>query len=342
MHPLQHAHRMPPPLRRFFISGLLIAALVVLVGVGFLAWIGEQGGRLTPVPPATSAAADIQDIYVFIGAFASFIFLVVTIPLALFVVRFRSGGRDRSVEGAQIRGNTRLELFWTFIPVLFLAAMATFVFVKLPGIREPASAGGDAPVLRVLVEGRQFYWRYVYPNGAIAIDRLRLPVDRNVELEIRVPEWDVIHSFWIPALGGKVDAIPAIETDLKFRATRTGVYEGTCAELCGIQHGLMLATAEVMPQQEFERWTEETARAQEAGRSKLGEELYTGVCAKCHDLAPEFAPRIAGSPVLAQRDAVTSIVQNGRGRMPPVGRGWTDTELNALLDFVETIAGGTS
>jgi cytochrome c oxidase subunit 2 len=330
---------MPPPLRRFLILGVLIAALVALVAAGFLAWIGDQGGALTPVPPATDGAADIQDIYVFIGAFASFIFLVVTIPLALFVVRFRSGGRDRSVEGAQIRGNTRLEIAWTLVPVLILVAIVVFVLVKVPDIREPASAAGQEK-LTVQVEGRQFYFRYVYPNGAIAIDRLRLPVNRVTELQFTAPNWDVIHSWWVPALGGKFDSIPGQRTTFSYRPRRTGLFEGRCGEFCGLQHGAMLASAEVMPEAAFDRWLEQTAAEQRSGDSDLGQTLYTGVCIKCHELAPEYAPRIAGSPVLAQRDTVAAIVRNGQGRMPAVGRGWTEREMDALLDFVETIAGG--
>ena len=332
---------MPTPLRRFFISGLLIAALIVLVAVGFLAWIGDQGGSLTPVPPATEGAGDIQDIYVFIGAFASFIFLVVTIPLALFVVRFRSGGRDRSVEGAQIRGNTRLEIAWTAVPVLILVAIVTFVLVKLPGIREPKAAAGENP-FTIKVEGRQFYWRYVYPNGAIGIDRLRLPVDRVTDLEFSAPDHDVIHSWWVPALGGKFDSIPGQETQFGYRPRKIGVFEGRCGEFCGLQHGIMLATAEVMPEAEFDRWLEQTAAAQRSDESDLGAQLYTGVCVKCHELAPEYAPRIAGNPILANRDAMRSIVHNGRGKMPAVGKGWTERETDALLDFVEKIAGGES
>jgi cytochrome c oxidase subunit II len=328
---------MPAPLRRYIISGLLIAALVFLVAAGFLAWIGGGGG-LTPVPPATTGAEGIQDIYLFIGAFASIIFLVVTVPIALFVAGFRARSRDRSVEGPQIRGNTRLELIWTIVPVLILVAISVFVFVKLPSIREPEAAAGEREVT-IRVEGRQFYWRYVYPNGAIGIDRLRLPVNRVTKLVFTAPDYDVVHSWWVPALGGKFDSIPGQTTEFRYRPTRTGVFEGRCAEFCGLQHGIMLATAEVLPADEFERWAEQTARAQQAGDSNLGEELYTGVCAKCHDLAPEYAPRIAGSPALAERAVVSEIVQNGRGRMPPVGRGWTETELEALLDFVKTIAG---
>jgi cytochrome c oxidase subunit II len=320
--------------RRFFISGLLIAGLVVLVGVGFLAWIGPRGG-LTPVAPASSGAREIQQLYVFIGAFASAIFLVVTVPLVLFAIKFRQAKRDRAVEGPQIRGHARLELTWTAIPILILVAIAVFTFVKLPGIRAPAQAAGGGGELVVQVEGRQFYWRFVYPNGAVSFDTIRLPVDRNVRLEVTTREWDVIHSFWVPALGGKVDAIPGMTTELRLRPTRTGSFEGKCAELCGIQHSAMLFTAEVMPQAEFDRWLD-----QATSRDDLGQEIFQQVCSKCHFAAPEYAPNIAGNPILADAQALRALVEDGRGRMPPVGKDWTERELEALVEFAGGMSGG--
>lgn len=320
-----------PPVRRFFIFGLLVAVLAILVGVGFLAWIGSEGGGLTPVPPASSGAGDIQDIYVFVGAFASAIFLIVTIPLALFVIRFRRAGRDRTFEGPQIRGHARLELAWTAIPILILVAIGAFTFVKLDGVR----AAGEAPDLVVSVEGRQFSWRFVYANGAVAFDTLRLPVDRTVRLEVSAPDSDVIHSFWVPALGGKVDAIPGVDNEMNLRPTRTGTFQGKCAELCGIQHGAMLFTTEVLPQAEFDRWLRRSV-----GREDLGQEIFDRVCSKCHFAAPEFAPNIAGSPLLADADALRGIVRNGRGRMPPVGETWTQREVDALVEFAGGMSGG--
>jgi cytochrome c oxidase subunit 2 len=316
--------------RRFFISGLLVAGLVVLVGAGFLAWIGSRGG-LTPVRPASEGASDIKELYVFIGAFASAIFLVVTIPLVLFTIRFRRGERDRDAEGPQIRGHTRLELTWTAIPVLILVAIAVFTFVKLPGVR----AAND-PELVVKVEGRQFFWRFTYPNGVVSFDTLRVPVDTNIRLDITAPEQDVIHSFWVPALGGKMDAIPGIDNDLSFRATRTGSFEGKCAELCGIQHGAMLATAEVLTQAEFDAWLAGEA----AGQDELGEEIFDRVCSKCHFAAPEYAPNIAGNPILQDADALRELVRNGRGRMPDVGATWTEREVDALVEHLGGQDGG--
>ena len=309
-----------------------MAGLVVLVGVGFLAWIGERG--LTPVGPASTSASGIQDIYIFVGAFASAIFLVVTVPLVLFTIKFRRGERDRTVEGPQIRGNARLELAWTAIPILVLIAIAVFTFVKLPGIRNPAAAaGGDQ--FTIQVEGRQFYWRFVYPNGKVSFDTIRLPVDRTVRLSMTAPGWDVIHSFWVPALGGKLDAIPGITRTLELRATRTGTFEGKCAELCGLQHGAMLFEAQVLPQQEFESWL-----AAETPSQELGQEIFDRVCSKCHFAAPEYAPNIAGNPELGDPERVRILLAEGFNRMPPVGKDWTAAEVDALVEYVGGQSGG--
>ena len=94
---------------------------------------------------------------------------------------------------------------------------------------------------------------------------MRAPEGRTVELHITAPDWDVIHSWWIPALGGKIDAIPGQLNNTWFKAQRVGVFQGQCAELCGLHHAKMLASVEVMPAAEFDRWYEER-RAQQDGR----------------------------------------------------------------------------
>lgn len=313
-----------------------MAGLVVLVGVGFLAWIGSRGG-LTPLAPSSDNAEGVQQVYVFIGAFASAIFLVVTVPLALFTIRFRSRTRDRTVEGPQIRGHARLELVWTAIPVLILVAIAVFTFVKLGQIENPTAqaAAGEETDLVVKVEGGQFYWRFVYENGAVSFDTLRLPVDRKVRLDITSPDWDVIHSFWVPELGPKVDAIPGYETHLRLLPKKTGTFEGKCAELCGIQHTTMLFNVEVVPQGEFDSWL-----GQATSREDLGQEIFQQVCSKCHFAAPEYAPNIAGNPILADPEAMRVLIENGRRRMPAVGRGWSEQEIEAVIDFAGGQSGG--
>jgi cytochrome c oxidase subunit 2 len=322
---------------------LAAAGLVVLVGVGFLAWIGTGRG-LVPLTPASPGAKGIQQLYVFVGAFASAIFLIVTIPLAAFVIRFRSGGRPREEEGPQIRGHTNLELAWTAGPVLILVAIATFTFIKLSGISNAPAASN---ALDVRVTGRQFYWQYDYPNGVVTIDRLRAPEGRVVNVEIVAPVFDVNHSWWIPELGGKRDAIPGITNHTWFEATRTGVFDGRCAELCGVEHAFMNTSVEVMPAAEFDRWLASEAQAQAAGTSQLGAEIFQGVCAKCHGPQGEggYGPAIANNPVFSDENATRTLLENGTQTgtlvMPPVGRGWSDRQMNAALAYLrENLAPG--
>ncbi len=176
-----------------------------------------------------------------------------------------------------MHGNTNIELAWTVAPVLILVAIGSFVFWKLPVIQDIPSANASGGRVDVLVKGYRFYWNYEYPNGVIAVDRLRAPVDQNVRLAITAPEFDVIHSWWVPSLGGKFDAIPGETNYTWFRADRPGTYRGQCAEFCGIQHAAMNAQVEAMPRQEFEAWLEETAAAQDlvAGGHVRGKVVVT-------------------------------------------------------------------
>jgi cytochrome c oxidase subunit II len=325
-----------PVPRRRIVSIVLVLATVALAGSWF-GW-GRQG--LRPVDPSSTNAEGIDDLYAFIGAFAVLIFLSVMIPLALILGRYRERGLPREAEGPQVRGNTRLELLWTAIPTLIVVVLAGFTLYKADGIDNPEPAraqgqeqdGGDA--LEIRVEGRQFYWRYVYPNGAVAIDRIRLPLDRVSSLQITAPDWDVVHSYWIPALGGKRDAIPGQVNELNYLPTKTGVFDGKCGELCGLQHSAMTFEAEVLSQEEFDRWLDEAAGDDEA----LGQAQFEAVCSKCHFAAPEYAPDITGNPILGDAEQLRRVVTEGRGRMPAVGRGWTDRELDALYEYVRQFA----
>ena len=159
---------MPAPVRRKLIFACLsIAALALVLAGTALADVGRG------VPPAESPnAKGIRDLYWVVLAVTGVIFVIVEGALILFVVRFRNRGRARSAEGPQIRGHTRLELIWTAIPALILAAIIAVVFYKLPGIQDVPEAGAAGPRMTVNVEGRQFYWRYTYPNGAVSINQL--------------------------------------------------------------------------------------------------------------------------------------------------------------------------
>ena len=287
------------------------------------------------VDPASPNADGIRDSFWFVSIFVVAIFVLVEGLLVAFVWKYRRQRRERFEDGVQIHGSTRLELIWTVAPAVVLVAIVTFVFVELPGITDVPSAGASGR-LEVQVTGRQFYWQYEYPNGVVAIDRMRAPQGVPVDLEVTAPDHDVIHSWWIPALGGKSDAIPGTVNRTWFQSDETGVFRGQCAELCGVEHAKMLAEVEVLPADAFDAWLEERDASQAEGTSDLGEELWQGVCAKCHGLAGEggVARRIAGSQILSDAAAIEDIVRNGRGEMSPVGAGWSEEQMEALTTYL--------
>ncbi len=293
-------------------------------------------GGVAPVEPASPNAELINDSYFWVSIFTGAIFLLVEGSLLWFIVRYRRRHRDRSEDGAQVHGNTNLELAWTVAPVVVLVAIGAFVFWKLPGIQDVPSANAQGGRVDVAVKGYRFYWNYTYPNGVIAVDRLRAPVGQNVRLEVSAPDFDVIHSWWIPALGGKFDAIPGETNETWFNATAPGLYRGQCAEFCGIQHTAMTAEVEALPRAAFEAWLEEEGRDQEAGTSSLGEETFAGACAKCHGLAGEgdIGPALANNQLLDDADAIEQVVREGRGAMPPIGTDWEDRQMEALTDYL--------
>ena len=313
----------------------LVSALVLLAAI--LAPTATAGnGGFAPVAPESPNAEGIRDAYLFVSIFVLGIFVLVEGLLIAFIVRYRRQKRPRFEDGAQVHGASRLELAWTAFPVVVLFLIGAFVFIELPGIKDVPSAGASGQ-LEIKVTGRQYYWQFEYPNGVIAIDTMRAPAGVPVRLEVTAPDSDVIHSWWIPALGGKIDAIPGTVTEAWFLAGRTGTYTGQCAELCGLEHARMLASVEILPEAEFAAWLDERRSAQATGSGDLGGEEWEGVCAKCHGLSGEggIGPGIAGSFVLSDPVAIEDLVRNGRRTMPAVGSGWTDEQILALASFLE-------
>jgi mono/diheme cytochrome c family protein len=157
-----------------------------------------------------------------------------------------------------------------------------------------------------------------------------LPVDRTTKLKIISA--DVAHSWWVPALAGKLDAIPGKTNYTDWRPTKLGTFSGQCAELCGLQHANMLAKAEVLPAAEYDAWV----RSRLNDRAALGKETFVGVCAKCHGLNAQgdIGPNIASNPLLNDPKALATIIHDGVGRMPAVGKDWPDAQMAATIAYL--------
>jgi cytochrome c oxidase subunit 2 len=309
-------------LRRSLLVSVAVLALVLASAAA------AGNGGIAPPTPASPGAAHIRDIYWLILGITGGIFFLVEGALVLFMIKYRSRGRPREVEGPQVRGHTNLELAWTAGPVVLLAIIAGFVFYKVAGIDESSAS----PTQEIRVEGHQFYWEFIYPDGTIAVDHLRLPYNRVVRL--RIIGDDVNHSWWVPALGGKLDAIPGKKNTMTLTPSKLGTFKGQCAEFCGIQHAAMIARVDVLAQNEYDAWLAE----RHGSPTALAKETFVGVCAKCHGLAGQgdIGPPIAQSPLIQDRVALTTLLHKGIGAMPAVGKTWNDTQLKALLGYLHT------
>jgi cytochrome c oxidase subunit 2 len=316
--------------RRTLVVLSLVAALV-LVAAG--AAVAAPGG-IGPPTPRTDSGEAIDELYWVVFAICAVVFVAVESALVLFVIRFRrQRGVPESAEGPQIHGNTRIEVIWTIVPALILVGIAAYTFARVPAVE---AKGGDELVVRV--EAHQFYWQYVYPNGAVSLDELRLPVDQRVRLEITT--WDVNHSWWVPPLTGKMDAIAGRTNTLSFTPKETGTWEGQCAELCGVQHAVMYTSVHVVEQQEFQSWLGEQRAI---GDEELGRQEWEAACAKCHgmDGKGDIGPSIAGNGTLRNRQALIGLLSRGQntpdfpGYMPPVGLGWNGKQYDALIAYVK-------
>jgi cytochrome c oxidase subunit 2 len=325
-------YTMPGGVRRFALF-IALACVAVLV-LATVAAAGNPGGIL-PSSPHSPNAHRINQAYVFIFAFTTFIFVVVEGALITFMVKYRRGRRPRTAEGVQIHGSTRLEIIWTVIPVVILAVIGIFVFYKLPGIADaPKAAAADETTIRI--EGHQFYWRFVYPNGAVSINTMVAPAGEVVHEDVVGLDWDVNHSWWVPSLGGKYDAIPGKTNHTWFQAP-VGDYVARCAELCGIQHALMDGDVKVVPRAQYEQFVSQ--RASDPQGTGLGKEEFQGVCMTCHRLDHKYVgPALGSNPLLKDVRGLTTILRQGVGMMPAVGHNWSDADIQALVAYTKTLS----
>jgi len=311
--------------------------IVVALATASVALAGNGG--LAPPDAHSPNASRIKDAYVFVSIFTGIIFVIVEGALLLFVIKYRRGRRARTAEAPQIHGSTRLEVLWTVVPVVFLAAIGSFVFYKLPGIQDvPKASAADST--RIEIEGHQFYWLFRYPNGAISVDRMVAPANQVVREDVVGYENDVNHDWWVPNLGPKIDSIPGQTNNTWFRAD-AGTYIARCAELCGLQHAAMDAHVKVVPRAQYDAFVQR--RASDSKGASLGKEEWQGACLKCHRLNDAYiGPALGGNPLLGDRRGIETLLRNGQGEMPAVGRNWTGAQIDALIAYTKRYAKGGS
>jgi cytochrome c oxidase subunit 2 len=248
-------------------------AIVALLAVTATA----SAGLIAPEAGGSPNADDTRQLYWLIFGLGVVVFLGVEGIMLWCLVKFRA---KKGRVAAQIHGNTRLEIGWTVGAALLLVFLTAVTFIMLPGIKDPPASDIDAngnPVsaaafastdqpappegasMNIKVDGQQYLWRYKYPGeqDVFSYVNMYVPVGMTVTLDISAD--DVAHSWWIPELGGKQDALPGYINKTWFKITEPGIYRGQCAELCGRNHANMYGAVFALPFDEWQAWYDRQA-----------------------------------------------------------------------------------
>lgn len=348
------------------------AVLLLIVPVAHAAL--NEPFRFNMPPGATVTSHAVYDLHMLV------LWVCVVIGAGVFLVMAWSlwrHRRARAVTPAMFSGNTKLEIVWTVIPVLILIGVA------IPATKVLLAINSQAPAdLTVDIQGLQWKWRYSYPDQGISFDSnltaesreagrkgadrppdrvsyylrdvdrpLVLPVGKNVRL--RITAADVIHSWWVPELGFKRDAIPGFVNQIDIIIDRPGIYRGQCAELCGSDHALMPIVVQAVTPQEFQAWIEQGKQqkvkedeSEEASWTQQlaltqGKKIYDSVCAACHQpdgkgIPPTF-PTLDGSKIVtgAVQEHIRMVV-HGSPRNPVMrgfGKEMSNRQLAAVITY---------
>jgi cytochrome c oxidase subunit 2 len=246
---------------------------------------------ITPKAGGSPNANQIHSLYMIVLIMAAIVFVIVEGALVYSVYRFRA---KKNRVAAQIHGNTRLEIGWTVAAALILVVLTVVTFIKLPSIVNPPNSDADGLVLSasltqsappngksltICVQGRQFIWRYTYGNDCLndsfnsklpySFTTMVVPEHTTVLLDIQ--STDVIHSWWIPSMGGKVDAVPGYTTHTWFKGLHTGTFRGQCAQLCGTNHAAMIAYVKVVTPAQYQAWAQRQQQLITSANDQVGQ-----------------------------------------------------------------------
>ena len=342
--------------------------------------IGDMPGgpkvyQLNMASPATQIARDQHWIHNFV------MIICVLIFVAVFAVMFYSVWKHRKSKGAKsasFHESTAVEIAWTIVPLLIVIGMA------LPATRmvveQKDTSGAD---LTIKATGQQWKWGYDYLKGegegislysALSTPRDQIEgrapksatylyeVDQNLvvpvnkKVRVVVTANDVIHAFYVPALGIKQDAIPGFVRDTWFRAEQPGIYRGNCAELCGKDHAFMPIVVEVKSEADYKVWVDErkkemAAKADDPNKewrlaelTGRGEKVYLTNCVACHQATgvgvPGAFPALKGDAVvLGEQAGQVKVLLNGQGAGMPAWKSLSDVEIASVITYTRNAWG---
>ncbi len=261
-------------------SGILVGLALLLTGCE---------GIQSALSPAGVAAERVAELFWWLVGGATLVWLLM-VGLGLYAVLARPGPHPRRQTTLWIIGGG------TVFPTVVLAVYLAFGLSMMPDLLDPPPEGS----LTISVTGEQWWWRvhYELPDGEVVelANEIHLPVGEPVRFVLTSP--DVIHSFWIPSLGGKMDMIPGRVTYLTLEPTRTGVFRGACAEYCGAAHAMMSFFTVVQEREDFDAWLAHQATPAQAPTdptARLGRDVFLASgCGACHAIRGTEADGVLG------------------------------------------------
>jgi cytochrome c oxidase subunit 2 len=365
----------------FIVSAAVTAAVIAAFWL-LLAAPGLTGNEINMTRGVTAQSMMSYELHMIILWICVVIGVIVFSAMFVSIVLHR---KSKGYEAAKFTHSTKAEIIWTIIPVVILVAMAVPATTALVHMEVAPETE-----LTIKITGFQWRWKYEYVEDNIHfisslhsdsnaarrlssgtdpefVENYLLEVDNplvlpaNTKIKFLITADDVIHSWWVPALGWKRDAVPGFINEAWTEVMEPGVYRGQCAELCGKDHGFMPIVLNVLPRDEYQAWAEQQRQrmAHENEDTKrlwtldelmeTGEDVYAAQCATCHQvdgqgLAPAF-PALAGSTVTrGPVDQHIEVVLHGREgtAMQAWGNMLSDSDIAAALTYTRNAFGNAT
>lgn len=292
-----------------------MSSLLQLGAVGSVSLCAALQSNTNIFSSLSTPAHDITRLGYFVLAITGGLFVAISALLVYAIVRYRARPEDEEIEPPQVFGSTEIELSWTIIPVLIIVVLfltTAGVIFGLQDFPEPRNA------LEVTVVGHQFWWEFRYPQlGVVTANELHIPASDPQHPRptfMKLTSADVDHSFWVPQLAGKVDLLPNRVNELWMDPHQPGVYEGQCAQLCGVEHAKMLLRVYVDTPEQFQAWVQQQQKPEAAGAATDARRVFESYsCVNCHTVAGTVANGRFGPDLthLMSRTTIASgVVEN--------------------------------
>jgi cytochrome c oxidase subunit 2 len=324
---------------------------------------------LSTLQPAGEVADMEYSLMLLSTAIMVLVIIVVTIIFTYVVIRFRQRKGEEKKIPKQVEGSHKLEIIWTVIPILLLIILAVptvSATFKLSDVKPMNKEKRDKHTVVVNVRANLYWWEFEYPDyGIITSQDLVVPTNERVYFNLKAS--DVKHSFWIPAVGGKMDTNIDnknqfwLEFDQKATDKAGGIFYGKCAELCGPSHALMDFKVKPLPRKEFDQWVEKMKHAKPVVTdpvAKEGEAIFNKSCIGCHavtplDKRPEQARTAPNLANFGDRTRIAGILEHNEenlkkwlkdpnsvkpgNKMAGTYGNLTDEQINALTKYLMSL-----